>query len=226
MRRVSRYRRLTIPTLQRWAPGLAQMRDVAVWSSVTPWVETLLLARGAASVTTVDFNEPLLPPGSSGRRLRTLRMEDIPAAFASGRRFDLIVFFSGVEHDGLGRYGEPLNPFGDVAAMAELRHLLRPAAGLLLLGAPLGARDDVHFPWHRIYGPKRLPLLLRGFDWLGHVWNGEVTTRASPNTPPSRKEAQAIGHRGAAWRRANVGARPGQYQPVLALTPSAVGVVS
>ena len=213
--------------LRRWAPGLSQMRDVAVWSSLTPWVETLLLAHGAASVTTVDFNEPVLPPpGAGGTRLQTLPTSALPAEYARGRRFDLILFFSGVEHDGLGRYGDPINPHGDYAAMAELRALLRPESGLLLLATPLGARDDVHFPWHLIYGPRRLPRLLRGFDWLGNVWDGQLTERGSPGLPLPRNisqaEVRAIGRRGTKWiRRTKPEAMPSQYQPVLALRAAA-----
>lgn len=39
-------------------------------------------------------------------------------AYAKGEAsFDAIVSFSGLEHDGLGRYGDPLNPYGDLSAM-------------------------------------------------------------------------------------------------------------
>ena len=39
------------------------------------------------------------------------------------------------------RYGDPINPHGDAAAMGEFAMLLRPSGpGLLFLGVPVGAR--------------------------------------------------------------------------------------
>jgi hypothetical protein len=38
-----------------------------------------------------------------------------------------------VEHDGLGRYGDPINPFGDLESIARARCLLKHG-GILFLG--------------------------------------------------------------------------------------------
>ena len=48
-------------------------------------------------------------------------------------------------HDGLGRYGDPLNPDGDLSAVREMRALLKPR-GWLLLGVPTNAWDRLVFP--------------------------------------------------------------------------------
>jgi hypothetical protein len=42
--------------------------------------------------------------------------------------FDVVLSISSFEHDGLGRYGDPLNPDGDMAAMRSTRRLLKPGA--------------------------------------------------------------------------------------------------
>ena len=42
-------------------------------------------------------------------------------------RYDAVVTYSSVEHAGLGRYGDPLDPDGDVAAMAPLSFFLSSA---------------------------------------------------------------------------------------------------
>jgi hypothetical protein len=68
----------------------------------------------------------------------------------------VVVSFSGLEHDGLGRYGDPNNPEGDYAAMHEILLCLNPG-GLLLLAIPTAAVDNIAYPFHRIYGPHRLP---------------------------------------------------------------------
>ena len=41
-------------------------------------------------------------------------------------QFDAMVTFSSIEHSGLGRYGDSLNPWGDLIAMAQSWCLLKP----------------------------------------------------------------------------------------------------
>ena len=112
--------------------------------------------------------------------------------------FDIAMSISSFEHDGLGRYGDPLNPDGDIIAMRSTRRLLkrgiffrandaitvvrarhsltlthypalsfakRVAGGVLLLAIPCGA-DAVVWNIHRVYGPHRLPQLLRGWSLI------------------------------------------------------------
>jgi SAM-dependent methyltransferase len=55
-----------------------------------------------------------------------------------------------VEHVGLGRYGDPLDPDGDLKAMAELARVLAPGGSLLFV-VPVG-RPRVVFNAHRVYG--------------------------------------------------------------------------
>lgn len=55
-----------------------------------------------------------------------------------------------VEHVGLGRYGDPLDPDGDLKAIAELRRVLAPG-GLLLFVVPVGGVSKIMFNAHRIY---------------------------------------------------------------------------
>ena len=42
--------------------------------------------------------------------------------------FDFAVSFSSIEHCGLGRYGDPLNPFGDFEAVAQVWCMCKPGA--------------------------------------------------------------------------------------------------
>lgn len=57
-----------------------------------------------------------------------------------------------VEHIGLGRYGDPLNPDGDLLAMSELQRCLA-VDGHLLFVVPLGT-PRVCFNAHRIYSKE------------------------------------------------------------------------
>ena len=51
--------------------------------------------------------------------------------------FDTMVTFSSLEHSGLGRYGDQLNPWGDLITMAKAWCALKPG-GLALVGVPTG----------------------------------------------------------------------------------------
>jgi SAM-dependent methyltransferase len=66
-----------------------------------------------------------------------------------------------VEHVGLGRYGDPLDPNGDLKAMKELIRVLAPGGDLLFV-VPVG-QPRVMFNAHRIYGYDQI---MNAFDGL------------------------------------------------------------
>lgn len=80
------------------------------------------------------------------------------------RLFDWILNISSIEHFGLaGRYGVTMeNENADLEAMARLQTLMKPASAMLLT-IPVG-QDRVVHPLHRVYGQKRLPQLLEGYE--------------------------------------------------------------
>ena len=55
-----------------------------------------------------------------------------------------------VEHVGLERYGDPLDPRGDLKAMRELSRVLAPG-GQFLFVVPVGATARIQYNAHRIY---------------------------------------------------------------------------
>lgn len=57
-----------------------------------------------------------------------------------------------IEHVGLGRYGDPLDPLGDLKALAELCRVVKPGGNLLLV-VPVG-KQKIQFNAHRIYSPN------------------------------------------------------------------------
>ncbi len=59
-----------------------------------------------------------------------------------------------IEHIGLGRYGDPVNPTGHVAAARELARVLAPG-GTLLIGTPVG-RERLCFDAHRVFDPATI----------------------------------------------------------------------
>lgn len=55
-----------------------------------------------------------------------------------------------IEHIGLGRYGDPINPDGDIKACQELARVLAPGGSLLFV-TPVGNEAMIQFNAHRIY---------------------------------------------------------------------------
>jgi len=93
---------------------------------------------------------------------------DINELNLGGKRFDIIMNCSTVEHAGLGgRYGAKEQPNGDLMPMQKLHALLKQN-GRMLLTIPVGL-DATFSLYHRVYGVARLPLLLEGY----HVQKSE-----------------------------------------------------
>ena len=59
-----------------------------------------------------------------------------------------------IEHIGLGRYGDKIDPEGDIKAVKELVRVLRPGGSLLLV-IPIG-KSKMKFNAHRIYSYKQI----------------------------------------------------------------------
>jgi Caenorhabditis protein of unknown function, DUF268 len=59
-----------------------------------------------------------------------------------------------LEHVGLGRYGDPLDPDGDLIAMSELQRVIGPRGSLLLV-VPIG-KPRVVFNAHRVYAYRQV----------------------------------------------------------------------
>ena len=59
-----------------------------------------------------------------------------------------------IEHIGLGRYGDPMDPSGSIKSAKELVRVLSNG-GNLYIGVPIG-RERVAFNAHRIFSPKTI----------------------------------------------------------------------
>lgn len=66
-----------------------------------------------------------------------------------------------VEHIGLQRYGEPLDPKGDIKAIMELERILKPG-GQLFFVVPVGGKAKIQFNAHRIYTFEMICFIFKG----------------------------------------------------------------
>ena len=131
-------------------------------------------------VTTIEYNVP-------DTNYDNLECKDYFKFFENNSNtFDVIVTFSSIEHSGLGRYGDPLDPNGDIKTMQVIHNNLINN-GLLIWGAPVG-KDALTWNAHRVYGEIRLPLLFNKFkelEWLGHNKNILFNQNLSNNGLPT-----------------------------------------
>lgn len=67
-----------------------------------------------------------------------------------------------IEHVGLGRYGDPLDPAGSAKAATELARVLAPG-GSLYLSTPVG-RERICFNAHRVFAPSTVARMFAGLE--------------------------------------------------------------
>jgi SAM-dependent methyltransferase len=70
-----------------------------------------------------------------------------------------------VEHIGLGRYGDPLDPEGTVKAVEELKRIVQPG-GDLYLSVPIDDVNRIYFNAHRAFCETYLEKLFAPFEIL------------------------------------------------------------
>ena len=130
-------------------------KDVCVIGSTHPWYETMCLNYGAKFVTVIEYSK---------RKSFNDRIIYTQPDIEFNKKFDICLSISSFEHDGLGRYGDPLNPNGDIEAMQKMKSILKPG-GLMFLAVPIGI-DTLWFNVHRIYGANRFYHLINGWNIL------------------------------------------------------------
>lgn len=148
-------------------------KSTGIFGSISPWVESILHYNEVKSpTTTVDYNQPI----SFDERMET---DSMISMLEGNRQFEVIVSYSSIEHDGQGRYGDPLDPDGDLAAMKEV-WIKVSLGGCLILHVPIGQTDS--FTWYsqRHYSSSRLPLLVRGWEYVGLATSKKVFRRNEP----------------------------------------------
>jgi len=121
-------------------------KSVMVTGSERPWLEAICLHWGAAKVTTLEYGKIV----SEHPQIVTLTPDVFRAKYLAGEleEFDGILSHSSLEHSGLGRYGDALNPWGDILAVARAWCVTK-SGGFLYVGVPTG-KDMIWSNWHRI----------------------------------------------------------------------------
>ena len=86
-------------------------------------------------------------------------MGPAPAADATA---DSVSCLHAIEHFGLGRYSDPINPDGHKHGFRNIWQMVAPG-GRLYMGFPIGRTNEVHFNAHRVFHPRDI------FTWCDEV---------------------------------------------------------
>lgn len=132
--------------------------------SEKPWAEGVLLANGAKHLTTIEYGKII----SDDPRITIISPIEMATKLLDNTlpKLDFVFSFSTIEHIGLGRYGDPLDPDGDLKVVEQIRNCMLKPGGLLYLGFGVG-KDLLCWNVHRIYSEKRLKYILSGWKFLG-----------------------------------------------------------
>jgi hypothetical protein len=114
----------------------------------------------------------------------TTRVEDLTKLTFSDNAIRSLSCMHAMEHVGLGRYGDPIDPYGDQKAARELSRSLAPGGNLLMV-LPVG-RPKIAFNAHRIYSYQKVTemfsgLRLKEFSFVP----GELPYRFIKNADPA-----------------------------------------
>jgi hypothetical protein len=72
---------------------------------------------------------------------------------------DSISCLHAIEHFGLGRYGDPLDPEGHLKGFRNMLSMLK-VDGILYISFPIGMKNGVYFNAHRVFDPAEI------YQWL------------------------------------------------------------
>ena len=174
-----------------------QTANVLVIGSENPWVEACVLAAGSTNITTLEYGRI----DSRHPHVKTLTPFEMRGRYQDlSEHFDVIVTFSSVEHAGLGRYGDKLNPWGDRQAIARAWCATKPG-GYLVIGVPYG-HDAIEYNAHRIYGEKMYPHLVANWyqqwradsgDQRVHVFRKSLDGKSDPGHIHPKKTFCLVG---------------------------------
>ncbi|XP_023331501.1 uncharacterized protein LOC111703704 [Eurytemora carolleeae] len=132
-------------------------KSVLVIGTQNPWVEAIVLTKNPGLVMTLEYGMfkseyPKLEFVTPAVFRERYRKGELPL-------FDIIISYSSLEHAGLGRYGDALNPWGDILTVARVSCVSKPDAKLII-GVPTAGLDRIEFNAHRVYGPILYPYLV------------------------------------------------------------------
>tara|TARA_Y100000592_G_scaffold15326_2_gene22352 strand:- start:2401 stop:3246 length:846 start_codon:yes stop_codon:yes gene_type:complete len=159
-------------------------KSIAIMGSNNPVCEGFCLAYDSSPIV-IEYNEIICEDD----RIKTYTVEEF---YNDPFECDTAISISSFEHDGLGQYGDPLDPNGDLKAMQRMKDTVKKD-GILYLAVPIGM-DRIDWNVHRVYGRLRLPMLLEGWEVLKAYGFDESMFTILPKDPREEKPDYGYHH--------------------------------
>ena len=114
---------LSLEAIMKKYLSKVQYKSLVVIGTRMPWVEAIGYSLLVSQITTLDYTRKHY----ENERLEWLHVNDYLDDLISNKRkietFDASASYSSIEHSGLGRYGDPLSPEGDIDAVQQVHCL-------------------------------------------------------------------------------------------------------
>ena len=114
-------------------------KTMAVIGTISVWIEAISLAVGCSKITTLDYTRNKYEQP----QLEWIHVNDYYDEAIKNNMFetfDNAASFSSLEHAGLGRFGDPISPNGDIDAVKQV-HCMLKKGGLFFLAIPVSLDD-------------------------------------------------------------------------------------
>lgn len=134
------------------------VRHIDVGSRIDGFVAHLAVFRPVEVIDIRDL-DPLWHPNISFTKADLMQGDGIGTAIT-----DSLSCLHAIEHFGLGRYGDPIDPDGHKRGFANLWRMLAPG-GRLYISFPIGPVTEVEFNAHRVFHPEDI------FSWHAELSN-------------------------------------------------------
>lgn len=143
----------------RWVHEGRPVRHVDIGSRIDGFIGHLTVFR---EVEVMDLRPmPIAIPGVRFHQFDL--MQEIPAEWVEAT--DSLSCLHTIEHFGLGRYGDQLDPDGHLKGLAQLKRMVA-SGGRLILSTPVG-HERVEFNAHRVFSPATM------LSWFADGWTIE-----------------------------------------------------
>jgi hypothetical protein len=158
----------------QWIYSNAPMRHLDVGSRIDGFVSHLLCFRDV-EILDVRHLETTIPG------LKVLLGNAQEELISKHGKFDSVSSLHSIEHFGLGRYGDPVDPLGHIKGLTNISKLVR-LGGHLYLSFPIG-KSEIQFNAQRIIQPEWPIEILTEFtleDFVLIPWKSEPIFGLSP----------------------------------------------
>lgn len=159
--------------MRKYAKDDIKNKTAIVVGTQELWLEAMLDGFNASKILTLDYTRKSYPKNQT--KFEWWHVNDFLDSLIAQNiddnteLYDVAVSYSSIEHSGLGRYGDPINPNGDLDAMKQVHCLLRPGSKFFF-GVPTVENDRdigfIDFNLHRYYGKLRLDAMFTGWKLL------------------------------------------------------------